>query len=131
MKFKQIAFVLLTFIIVLIYVFIDPSTVDFLPKCPFVITTGFYCAGCGSQRATHQLLNINLFGVLQQNLLYALGLLFIIYHVVIQILNKFFKKNYYNYVYHPKTPIIILIIVLMFWVLRNISQYPFNLLAPK
>lgn len=131
MTFKHILFALLLLGIVLIYIFINPSEVDFLPKCPLYFTTGLYCPGCGSQRATHQLLHFNFLGVLQQNLLYVLGLFVLIYNYSIIGLNYFFNKNYYNYINHPKTPIIILIIVLLFWFFRNIPSYPFNLLAPK
>lgn len=131
MKGKQ--FILLLFITgaVFVYLFINPSEVDFLPKCPLFFTTGLYCPGCGSQRATHQLLQFNFLGVLQQNVLYAMGLFFLIYHYSVVGLNHFFNKNFYNYIYHPKTPILILILVMLFWILRNIPFYPFNLLAPN
>jgi len=131
MKFKHLGISLLGIGIALIYVFINPSEVDFLPKCPLFATTGVYCPGCGSQRATHQLLNFNLFGVINQNILYAASLILFIYHGTTLVLNKFFKQNFYNYIYHPKTPIIILIFILLFWIIRNIPAYPFNLLAPK
>jgi len=131
MKFKHLGILLLGIGIALVYVFINPSEVDFLPKCPLFATTGIYCPGCGSQRATHQLLNFNLFGVINQNILYAAGLLLFIYHGTTLVLNKFFKQNFYNYIYHRKTPIIILIFIILFWIFRNIPVYPFNLLAPK
>lgn len=131
MTFKQLSLFIFVIAIALVYVFINPSEVDFLPKCPLYFTTGLYCPGCGSQRATHQLLNFNFFGVLQQNLLYVIGLIIITYHYSIVGMNHFFNKNYYNYTNHPKTPMIVLIIVILFWVFRNIPSYPFNLLAPK
>lgn len=114
----------------MLYFYINPSDVNYLPKCPLFITTGLYCPGCGSQRATHHLLNLNFIGIVQQNVLYILGGFFIIYHLSVISINKLFRKTYYNVVYHPKTPIIVLIIVILFWILRNISVYPFNLLAP-
>ncbi|MFD1294286.1 DUF2752 domain-containing protein [Lutibacter holmesii] len=131
MTFKHIVAAVLIVALASIYVFINPSEVDFLPKCPFYLTTGFYCAGCGSQRATHQLLNFNFLGVLQQNLLYVFGLGVLLYHFSVISVNAIFKKHYYNYIYHPKTPIIILVIIIVFWICRNIPMYPFNLLAPK
>lgn len=131
MIFKRLIVVLFLIVITLVYVFINPNEVDFLPKCPFYLATGFYCVGCGSQRATHQLLNFNFLGVLQQNLFYVFVLLLLVYHFTVSVLNKFFNKKIYNYLNHPKTPIIILIIILLFWILRNIPIYPFTLLAPK
>ena len=131
MKIKYIIFFILGLALATIYVFINPSEVDFLPKCPFYFFTGLYCPGCGSQRATHQFLNFNFLGVLQQNLLFVIGLFIVGYHAIILAINTFFKKNIYNYLYHPKTPFVLLVFIICFWILRNISSYPFNLLAPK
>jgi len=116
---------------VFLYYFINPADVDFLPKCIFYTTTGIYCPGCGSQRATHHLLNFNILGLLQQNIFYFIVLLMMGYHLVITSINLFFKKHLYNYLYHPKTPIIFLIFLILFWILRNIPYFPFNLLAPS
>lgn len=131
MKLKYIGILLLGTGFAFLYFFINPSNLNFFPKCPLYVTTGIYCPGCGSQRATHQLLQLNLYGVLQQNVLYFIGVLILGYHIVITSLNLFFKKNSYNYIYHPKTPIIILIVIIIYWVLRNIPYYPFNILAPN
>lgn len=131
MTFKRIALILLGAGLCLIYIFINPNEVDFLPRCPFYVFTGYYCAGCGSQRATHQLLNFNIVGVLQQNIFFLFVLLVMVYQLLITLINKYANKKTYNYIHHPKTPIIVLIIVLLFWLLRNIPYYPFNLLAPK
>ncbi|MFZ2282431.1 MAG: DUF2752 domain-containing protein, partial [Lutibacter sp.] len=78
----------------------------------------------------HQLLDFNILGVLQQNALYFMSLLLFGYHLIVSGINTVFKKNMYNFVYHPKTPLIILAIIIVFWILRNIPYYPFNLLAP-
>ena len=131
MKIKYILFFIIGIALITIYVSVNPSDVDFLPKCPFYFFTGLYCPGCGSQRATHQLLNFNFLGVLQQNLLFVMGLFIVGYHLTILVSNNIYKKNIYNYLYHPKTPIVLLVFIISFWILRNIPLYPFNLLAPK
>ena len=131
MKIKYVAIVVGVIGLGIFYFFINPEEVNFLPECLFHTTTGLYCPGCGSQRATHQLLNFNIFGVLQQNVLYLIGLLILAYHLTVTGVNAFFKKNIYNYSYHPKTPLIILVLIIIFWILRNIPYYPFNLLAPN
>jgi hypothetical protein len=122
---------LLLIVAAFLYYNINPSEVNFFPKCPLYLTTGIYCPGCGSQRATHHLLNFNFFGVLQQNVLYLIGLFVLGYHFIILSLNFVLNKSYYNYLYHPKTPIFLLIIIVFFWILRNIPYYPFNILAPN
>lgn len=131
MKLKHVGIFIIGLGVTLLYFFINPSEVDYLPKCPLYVTTGIYCPGCGSQRATHFLLNFNILGVLQQNVLYLIGVFIIGYHLCVLGINLFFKKNIYNYIYHPKTPIIILTLMILFWLLRNIPYYPFNLLAPQ
>jgi len=39
-----------------LYFTFDPSRYPF-PRCPFLLLTGLYCPGCGSQRALHALLH--------------------------------------------------------------------------
>jgi hypothetical protein len=131
MKLKYLVIFISGILLVLLYFYVNPSEVNFLPKCPLYVTTGIYCPGCGSQRATHELLHFHLLGVLKQNALYVLGLLILAYHIIISLLNSFFHKKVYNYIYHPKTPLVLLIIILIFWILRNLPFYPFNLLAPQ
>lgn len=130
-KIKWFAIIFGVLILALFYFFINPNEVNFLPECPLYFTTGIYCPGCGSQRATHQLLNFNFLGVLQQNVLYFISLFILGYHMIVTGINAFFKINIYNFLYHPKTPLIILAIIVIFWILRNIPFYPFNLLAPN
>ncbi len=114
-----------------LYLNVNPTSVNFFPKCPLYATTGIYCPGCGSQRATHYLLNFNFWGVLEQNILYVFGLLILTYHLTIEGLNLFFKKNIYNYMNHSKTPMFVLIFIILFFIARNITYEPFNWLAPN
>ena len=39
-----------------LYFTFDPARYPF-PRCPFLLLTGLYCPGCGSQRALHALLH--------------------------------------------------------------------------
>ena len=130
MKIKNVGIIVGVICLGIFYFWIDPNEVNFIPKCPFYSVTGFYCPGCGSQRATHQLLNFNIFSVFQQNILYLLSLLILGYHLIVTGINTILKKHIYNYIYHPKTPLVILGFIIIFWILRNIPCFPFNLLAP-
>ena len=116
--------------IAFLYFFVNPTQVQFFPKCPLYSYTGIYCPGCGSQRATHQLLNFNFFGVLHQNLLYVIGLFVLTYYVVITILQLVFKKPVTNYLDNKKVLWFFVFVIVLFWIARNLPWYPFTLLAP-
>jgi hypothetical protein len=106
--------------------FFDPAKSGFYPPCPFHAITGFYCPGCGSLRAIHQLLYGNPAVAFGLNPLMILSLPFLgcalIYYTV---------KPSLPGAYIPALWIwAILLIIVLFWVLRNIPLYPFTLLAP-
>lgn len=46
---------------------VDPHEPGHYPGCPFLATTGLYCPGCGSLRATHDLLHGDVAGALARN----------------------------------------------------------------
>ena len=131
MKIKQLFVLIIGIGLLLLYFHFNPSKVNFFPKCVFYESTGLYCPGCGSQRATYHLLHFNILGVLQQNALYLAGLFVLFYYFFVQLYNRFRTKKLPNYLNHPKTPMIVLFIILVFWILRNIPIYPFTLLSPK
>lgn len=53
----------------LIYYFFSPTDSSFFPKCPFLLITGLKCPGCGSQRAIHALLHLDLGAAFRYNAL--------------------------------------------------------------
>jgi hypothetical protein len=120
---------LLTGVVVLaglLYIF-DPAVCKLFPPCPFYFITGFYCPGCGSQRALHDILHLNLAGAIANNLLVIPAIIIIIYHLLYLTI----KPKHQNILYYNSTPWIILGIIIVFWILRNIPVYPLNLLAPS
>lgn len=129
MKLKYIGLLIIILIIAILYFYINPSSALF-PKCPLYTTTGIYCPGCGSQRAFHDLLHLSFKEVIGHNILFLGGILVLAYHLTITLLNKYFNSDIKNLLYSKNTPKIILVIVILFWVLRNIPIYPFTMLAP-
>lgn len=109
------------------YFFINPNTGRFTFPCLFKETTGFYCLGCGGQRAFHALLHGKFNIAFQDNLLIfiALPLVFII--IIEEIFEKKIVSNFLQ-----KAPIIwlISIIVLVFWITRNLPYPIFDTLRP-
>ncbi len=108
----------------------DPINTLLFPKCPLFVTTGIYCPGCGSQRATHALLHFEIFSVLKSNLLFLPIVLLIMYHFGIYLVNQIMGTQFQSVLDYTKAPLIILVIVLCFWLLRNIPFFPFTHLVP-
>lgn len=124
---------LLVGIIVLAVLFflLNPSEHQLFPRCVFNTFTGYYCPGCGSQRAIHSLLHLNFAGVVTYNFLFLPAVLAIVYHYLHLLLNKKFGWKLPNILYKKYTPWIIFGIILIFWFLRNLPVYPFSVLAPN
>ena len=132
-KIKKIT--LFTLVIMLLgalslYFFNDPLNTDLFPKCPFYSITGFYCPGCGSQRAIHAILHGHIFEGLQHNFLIVLLFLVLCYDFILKLIFILKKKSLNNVLHSPRTTNSILIVILLFWIFRNITIYPFTYLAP-
>lgn len=117
--------------ILLLYFFNNPSNSRYFPQCPFLTATGYYCTGCGSQRALHDLLHLDIIGVAKHNLLFFPAFLLIAYHWVRSCAPAKGKESLPDLIYHPKTPMVLFIIITLFTIFRNINLYPFTLLAPE
>lgn len=117
--------VLLAFAVLLFFL-VNPENQLLFPKCPIHHHMGIYCSGCGSQRAFHDLLHFRIGKVFGHNFLFLPFLVIVSQHVLAKtgILRQ---KSLLSYRY---TPILILIVVIVFTVLRNIGTFPFTYLAP-
>ena len=62
-----------------LYLFNPAADDDPYPNCPFLWLTGYYCPGCGSLRAYHQLLRGNVDGAIGLNPVTVLALPVMIY----------------------------------------------------
>ena len=125
-----ISIVIVLFGVLSLYFFINPSEYNFFPKCPLYSYTGIYCAGCGSQRAIHQIVNGHIVTGIRHNYLLVLVIAVLAYKTVLFLLNKIYNKTYFDIFHKPIVTKIILILVLLFWALRNINHFPFTELAP-
>lgn len=113
--------------ILLLYFFIEPKDGN-LPKCVFNQLTGLYCPGCGVQRSFHSLLHGNLLTALSFNLLFVLLLPLLLYFITFFVLGKKYRAG--SFIYKKEFSIAILVVVVSFWILRNIHAAPFSWLAP-
>lgn len=101
-------------------------------QCTFLYLTGLQCPGCGGQRALHSLLHGQIIAALGYNVLFVVGLpmLIYLYYILVQMYILRNEK------YRQKTALstrflwIFLIVLLLFFILRNIPVAPFTYLAP-
>jgi hypothetical protein len=121
--------VLVVIVLSVIYYQYNPAKYRLFPKCPFHTLTGFDCPGCGSQRAIYSLLHGNLKDAMGFNLLLVISVPFLLVHFSYKIRSAILKKDIrWDVIYHPITPKIIFVIVMLFWIIRNIPVYPFSYL---
>lgn len=125
MKFKKKIIIMVVAILVatvlIIFFYIDPNIYPFFPKCPFLTVTGLECPGCGSQRAFHQLLHLNIAGAFHQNPLVVIFGPYILLGLYIEYVaakNKFKKVK--SILFGKYAAIIILVVIIGFWIGRNI-----------
>ncbi len=106
----------------LIFLF-DPVQSPFYPPCLFKKLTGLNCPGCGSSRALHQLMHGNLLPALDYNILVVIFLPFIVVGIL-----SFFTGRFNSTLEALNKPSVFLVIITIFWVLRNLPYYPFTAL---
>lgn len=108
----------LAFLLNLLYQF-NPVASHLFPPCPFHYLTGLHCPGCGSLRAVHRILHGDVSGALSMNPLLVMSLP--IFPIAV------FRRSW---LYARWLPLTLFIVIILFAVLRNIPEWPFNLLAP-
>lgn len=130
MKFRTAAIIILAFAGLLVFIFYDPVKSIFFPKCPFHLLTGLYCPGCGAQRALHQLLRGHVAAALDHNPLLILALPVLCYGVISELLRVVRGRGLPRVMAAPAAGWAALIVIVAFWILRNIPFAPFTYLAP-
>lgn len=103
-----------------VFYFLDPGRVAFLPTCPLHTLTGLYCPGCGSTRALHQLAHGQVARAFGLNPL-VVTLLPVIGYLTLRREPGTIK---------PVWVWVLLGTIAVFGVLRNVPLRPFTLLAP-
>ena len=108
----------------------DPATSGLFPPCPVRYLTGWYCPGCGSLRAIHQLLHGNLRAAWAMNPLTVMLLPFLAYSLVsfalFEIRGRGLPEPFLRAVWIRA----LCGVVILFGIAGNLSLYPFSLLAP-
>ena len=113
---------------------VDPHKAGGYPSCPFFALTGLYCPGCGSLRAMFCLLHGHFTAASTRNVLALILLPIAAYSAVLDATGGQ-RLRLWNRQLPLKplpfwTPHAVLVIVILYWLARNLPWYPFTLLAP-
>lgn len=127
---KKILMIALTIVILgggfFYYFFNNPTNNRLFLPCPFKLLSGYNCPGCGSQRAIHQLLHGNVVDAFYLNPLLVLSVPIIIYGLGTRAFNYIFDASHRVQFFYSKLFIYTYFgIAIIYWVVRNLSFYPF------
>ena len=104
-----------------IYGLFDPARYAFFPKCPFrMLTGGLRCPGCGSQRAIHALLHLDFKEAFLYNPLVVISIPFLVL-LALAAITKDTSPKLYERVNSGLLTKILLVIILGWWVFRNVA----------
>jgi hypothetical protein len=105
---------------------VDPNTSSLYPQCPFKALTGYDCPGCGITRALHSFLHGNLLQAADHNLLAVLIAILAVGWLVVARVQRRRGRPTPRFSLSPRATIAIALVVLAFWVLRNLPMQPFH-----
>ncbi len=107
----------------------DPNEAGHYPTCPFLALTGYYCPGCGSLRTIHALAHLDFSTPLTLNVLTLFVMIPIaVFYYVRWTTERFLGRPIRKSMAHPLWIWSLLVLILVFWLLRNLE--PFAFLAP-
>ena len=108
----------------------DPAADAIFPPCPVHYLTGWYCPGCGSLRALHQLLHGNFRAAWAMNPLTIVLLPFLSYGVASRALVEIRGRGLPQVFVRAVWIRALCAVIILFGILRNVPAHPFDLLAP-
>lgn len=107
-------------VLALLWMF-NPAEEAFVPDCPFKSVTGLMCPGCGSLRAIHSLLHLNIRDALHYNPVGTLLLPVLLVACSMQLLQELLRTHLWQARLPGRA---ILVLLSVWWVVRNTSLFP-------
>ena len=128
----SIAIIIPTIIGYLYYAHYTSEGAPWSVQCGFHSLTGLQCPGCGGQRAIHYLLHGELLKALRYNVLFVVGLPFLLYMYWLVVETHGLKKTrcLNSFFYSSFFAKMALVVIGSFFILRNIPIEPFIYLSP-
>ena len=105
-----------------IYYALDPSQSSVFPRCTFLTLTGYKCPGCGSQRAIHALMHGDIAGAFRFNALLLISIPWITLCLYAEA-QRTRNPRLYARLNSPLLIWLFLVMVLLWWLLRNIFNW--------
>ncbi len=106
----------------IIYFQFNPANSTLFPKCPFLVLTGFKCPGCGSQRVIYSLLHGDIISAFNYNALLVISLPILLLLGYAEYFRIKQTKLYTN-LHHPYFICGWLIIIIIWWIFRNVFGF--------
>ena len=121
---KKIVLAIIVVIVFLgvLYFLFNPADSNFFPKCPLKMISGLKCPGCGSQRAVHSLLHLDIVTAFKYNALLVLSLPIVIILGYAEIY-RVKKPELYVKIHKVKYIFAYMIFVILWWICRNIFNW--------
>ncbi len=91
----------------------------YFPPCPWHKITGTFCPGCGTVRGIQSMIDGNIFGLLQNNPLAMVALLFLGFSFFSTCVQSFRGYKPISLLLSKKEIVLLVIIVILYWILRN------------
>jgi hypothetical protein len=108
----------------------NPATSTLFPPCPVHYLTGWYCPGCGSLRAIHQLLQGDLRAAWTMNPLSMLLFPFLAYGLAREGIAYLRGRPSPQFAVPGAWIRALCALIVLFGIIRNLPFHPFDLLAP-
>ena len=105
-----------------IYFAVDPASSNVFPCCTFLTLTGYKCPGCGSQRAIHALLHVDVAGAFKYNAMLLVSIPWIALCLYAES-QRVRNPRLYVRLNAPLLIWLFLAMVLIWWLLRNIFNW--------
>lgn len=105
-----------------VYYVFDPASSHLFPKCPFRLLTDYACPGCGSQRAIHSLLHLDIVGAFRHNAFLVITLPYTAV-VIVAAMTRLKWNGFYRRVNNRYAILAFGIGAMVWWVVRNICDW--------
>lgn len=92
------------------------------PRCPFLMLTGLKCPGCGSQRAVHSLLHLDIGAAAGYNFMLVAAIPVIILLAYGELKRKS-APRLYSRINSPMFTWAVFAVVTAWWIMRNIAGW--------